>query len=231
VTFSRLLVISQCTGKKAVKVPALTRDDFADPDRLVQREHELAWVRRPAAAMYTGPQHVYLMRGVETLRRAFGDDFVDLRIVSAGYGFIEADRAICPYNVTFNDMGKAEARAWAQHLGVPRDVRAALEDVELAIFLLGSSYLDAIDLPIPARNDQRLIFLAAPSESSRLAAGAGVVTVPAGKSETARYGSGLVALKGKMFERFAEALAARRELFDEVKADDSPATFLKALGS
>jgi hypothetical protein len=34
-----------------------------------------------------------------------------------------------------------------------------------------------------------------------------------------------------MFELFAEALARRRELFGEVKADDSPATFLKALGS
>jgi hypothetical protein len=69
VTFSRLLVISSCTGAKAVKEPALTLDDFADPDRLVQREHELAWVRRPAAAMYTGWQHVYLMRGVELFRQ------------------------------------------------------------------------------------------------------------------------------------------------------------------
>jgi hypothetical protein len=231
VTFSRLLVISSCTGEKAVKVPAaLTRDDFADPDRLVQREHELARDRRPAAEMYTGWHHRYLMCGVDRLRRAFRDDFVDVRIVSAGYGLIEADRAICPYDVTFNGMGKAEAREWAQHLGVPSDVRAALEDVEVAIFLLGSRYLDAIDLPIAARNGRRLIFLAGPSESSRLA-GAGVVIVPAGKSETAKYGSGLVALKGKMFERFAEALAGRRELLGEVKADDSPATFLEALGS
>jgi hypothetical protein len=40
-----------------------------------------------------------------------------------------------------------------------------------------------------------------------------------------------VGLKGKMFELFADALARRRELFDEVKADDSAATFLEALGS
>jgi len=53
-TSSRLLVISSCTGDKAVKVPALTLDDFADPDRLAQREQELASVRRPAGAMYTG---------------------------------------------------------------------------------------------------------------------------------------------------------------------------------
>jgi len=227
--FSRLLVISQCTGKKAVDGPKLTRDDFADPDRLAQREHELAWVRLPAIDMYTGPQHVHLKHGVETLRREFGHDFLDLRIVSAGYGLIKADRPICPYDVTFNDMGKVKAREWARHLGVPSDVRAALEGVEVAIFLLGSSYLDAIDVPIDARKGQRLIFLAKRSESSRLA-GVGVVTVPAGKSETTKYRAGSVALKGKMFELFAEALASRRELLGEVKADDSPATFQRALG-
>jgi hypothetical protein len=221
---ARLLVISSCTGDKAVKAPALTLDDFADPDRLAQRERELASVRRPAAAMYTGWQHVYLMRGVDKLRRAFRSEFVELRILSAGYGLIEAHRAICPYDVTFNDMDKLQARAWARHLRVPGDVRASLEDFEVAIFLLGSRYLDAIDPPIAAHNGQRLVFLAKPSETSRLA-GAGVVIVPAGKSEATRYGSGLVALKGRMFERFAEALAGRRELFDEIKADHSPATF------
>jgi hypothetical protein len=75
-----------------------------------------------------------------------------------------------------------------------------------------------------------LIFLAKPSESSRLA-GAGVVIVPAGKDEATRYRSGLVALKGKMFERFAEAVTRRCELFDEIRVDASPATFLNALGS
>ena len=228
-TSSRLLVISSCTGDKAVKIPALTSDDFADPDRLARREDELASVRRPASVMYTGKQHVYLMRGIKELRRTFGDDFVDLRIISAGYGLILEDRAICPYDVTFNDMGKPQARAWARRLDVPRDVRTALEEVEVAIFLLGSRYLDAIDPPIAARNGQRLIFLAAPPESSRLA-GPGVVTVPAGIPET-RFGSGLVALKGKMFELFAEALARRPELFGEIKVDGSPATFLNALRS
>jgi len=230
VTFSRLLVISSCTGDKAVNEPALTRDDFADPETLAHKEHELLSVQCRAAEMYTGQLNVYLMRGVKRLRRAFGDDFVELRILSAGYGLIDEDRPICPYNVTFNDMGRREAWEWARYLGVPSDVRAALEDVEVAVFLLGSRYLKAIDLPIAARKGQRLIFLAGKSELLRLA-GPGVVTVTAGTSETTTYGAGAVALKGKMFELFADALAGRRELFDEIKADDSPATFLKALGS
>ncbi len=226
---SCLLVISSCTGDKVVNTPAeLTLEDFADADRLERREHELASFRRPASVMYTGKQHEYLMLGVDTLRQAYGDNFLDLRILSAGYGLIEEDRVICPYDVTFSKMGKPQRRAWGRRLGVHSDVRAAIEDFDVVIFLLGSDYLDAVDPPIAAREGQRLVFLAKRSESSRLA-GAGVVTVPAGQSET-RYGAGYLALKGKMFQRFAEALAGRRELFDEFKADRSSSTFLKALG-
>ena len=88
-TSPRLLVMSSCTDKKVVKAPLLTLDDFADPERLVRRERELASVQLPAAVMYAGKQHVYLMRGIEELRNAFGDRFVDLWILSAGYGLIQ----------------------------------------------------------------------------------------------------------------------------------------------
>jgi len=102
-TSSRLLVISSCTGDKEEKSPReLTLEDFADADRLARREHELASFRRPASVMYTGKQHEYLMHGVDKLRRAYGHYFVDLRILSAGYGLIDEDRVICPYDVTFS---------------------------------------------------------------------------------------------------------------------------------
>jgi hypothetical protein len=229
VTSSRLLVISSCTGDKAEKTPReLKLEDFADADRLARREHELASFRRPASVMYTGKQHKYLMLGVDKLRQIYGNNFLDLRIVSAGYGLIEENRVICPYDVTFSKMGKPQRRTWGRRLGLPGAVRAALDDYDVVIFLLGSDYLDAIDPPIAAREGQRLVFLAKPSESSRLA-GTGVVTVPAGQSET-RYGAGYLALKGKMFERFAEALAGRCELLEAIKADRSPSTFLNALG-
>ena len=46
-----------------------------------------------------------------------------------------------------------------------------------------------------------------------------------------KSGSGLVALKGKMFDHFAEAVVQRRELIDEIKTDLTSATFVNALGS
>ena len=71
----RLLLVTSCTGSKAVTHPGrLTRDDFRDPARLAAREGELAEALLPAAGMYTGQQHVQAMRGAERLRARFGRD-------------------------------------------------------------------------------------------------------------------------------------------------------------
>jgi hypothetical protein len=231
-TSYRLLVISNCSGDKAVKTPAaLNLDDFADPERLAHREHGLAPLQRPAATMYVGQQHNLVMRGVEMLSRAFGGDFVDHWIISAGYGLIHADRPICPYNARFKHVGGTRAQAaWANRLGVPRDVRTVLQGVELGILLLDSEYVDAIHPPVAATAGQRLVVLAKPSKLSQLR-GDGVVCVPTGKSEAASFGSrNLRTVKGEMFERFAQSLVRRHELFAEIKADQSSATFLNAVG-
>jgi hypothetical protein len=66
----RVVVVTSCTGEKAAS-PAypLTLQDFAEGGaRLACREKELAAYQRSAAALYTGQQHVRLMRGVQTFR-------------------------------------------------------------------------------------------------------------------------------------------------------------------
>ena len=53
-------------------------------EKVAEREKELADYLVSAEEMYTGQQHVRLMRGIE----AIGRDKVDLNILSAGYGFL-----------------------------------------------------------------------------------------------------------------------------------------------
>lgn len=118
---------------------------------------------------------------------------------------------------------------WARRLRVAGAVREAVRGKDLVIFLLGSRYLDALEPPIAADTGQRLIFLAKPSEATRLA-GDGVVVVPAGRDQATRYGAGLVSLKGRMFERWAKAVARSPQLLDETRRDATPATFLRILG-
>ena len=158
--------------------------------------------------MYTGEQHRKMMAGVAAIRARFGPEAVTLRIVSAGYGLIDENRPIAPYNVTFSGMGKGAIHHWARHLGVPQAVRSALGNFGLVIFLLGSDYLTAIDPPLEPRAGQRLVFLAKQGESQRLTR-RGVTVVPLGKPETAEFGAGFVSLKGRVFQLVAESLATR----------------------
>jgi Family of unknown function (DUF6884) len=223
----RFLVISSCTDQKAVDSPErLTLADFADRTRFASREAALQPLARPAAEMYTGQQHVLLMRGVRRLRQEFGTQAVKVLIVSAGYGLIDESRMIVPYEATFKGMHKQHALAWAAHLGIPKAVCEAISSWRLAIVMLGEDYLRVIEPPLKAAGSQRLVFLAKPTWAGRLGS---AVVVPTGISQASEFGAGLVALKGRMFEIFASALIGDPALFDAVLGDSSNKTFLSAL--
>jgi len=206
----------------------LSVEDFREASQLRGGEARLSRWRFPTVDMYTGPQHIHVPAGVDALHRRLGAGAVRLKIISAGYGLLDEDAPVVPYEVTFNAMSRPEARAWARCLGIPGDVRRACAGHDLVIFLLGSRYVDALDPPLAAAPGQRLVFLVRPGDEPRLAA-PGVTVVPAGQAET-RYGAGMVALKGKMFRLFATAIAQAGEaVLEDVMQYDTPEAFFQAL--
>ena len=72
-----LLVVSSCTDEKDVRdCPSLLKEaDFDDPAALLHRETELNLRALPAAKLYTGWQHRYMMKGVgcDQAEVRFGD--------------------------------------------------------------------------------------------------------------------------------------------------------------
>src|SRR5438046_10098479 len=68
----RVLILTTCTGQKAAAHDrALTLRDFRrGSGHVAAREAELAALLTPAEQMYTGQQHVRLMRGIRALRAA-----------------------------------------------------------------------------------------------------------------------------------------------------------------
>lgn len=224
----RVLVITSCTGQKAVTTrDALRMEDFDDHARLAAREVELGPFQRPAGTMYTGQQHVRAMRGVRALRRAAGVGAVDVAIVSAGYGVVDEQRSIAPYDVTFTGMSAAAIGRRGARLGVPIAARALLPGHDVVFLLLGSDYLTALAPPLTASADQRLVYLAKPDERRVTRES---VVVPAGKTEAGRYGAGLVALKGRMLELIGAAvLRDGAPVLERIKADEKPATVIALL--
>ncbi len=215
-----ILVITSCTGDKAtVGHPGLQLSDFQDPERLKRAEGILQDLMRPAGLMYTGQQHVHAMIGVQLLRGTLGADAVKICILSAGYGVIDEDRLIAPYDVTFSGMPRSEARRWARQIGAADSIRTRLPGHDLVIVLLGSLYLEAVDPPLPAVGGQRVIYFAKAAERGRLTRTGGVLVL-AGARESTRYGMGLIGLKGRMLELFAQAVTHEgQSVVDAVCAD------------
>jgi hypothetical protein len=162
--------------------------------------------------------------GVNAIRRRFGSAACALKIVSAGYGLVDEDRSLVPYEATYQRKRPRWISERAQRLGIPQALRQAIRDFEVVVFLLGKEYLIAVHPPslVPARN-QRVIFLA---PRTSLPSCPDATIVPAGLEET-RYGAGLVALEGKMFELFAYGLCSRPDGWNEVVTDLTAEPFLR----
>jgi hypothetical protein len=226
----RILIITSCTGEKrepAADADLLTLDDFRlGPEHVAARERACQGLT-PAGSLYTGSQHVRLMRGIERLRSSGLPVDVDLAIVSAGYGVVPEHRDLASYEATFIGMSKRERRAWATTLGIPESVRSLLESpFDLALVLLGNDYLDAAQLPSDLQPGGPVIAFCAAASAASLGATPGVTPVPLDKTDAKTFQCGLVGLKGEVAARLLEAITTGITSLEEA-IDDPRATLAR----
>lgn len=210
----RILVITSCTGEKSVSSErALTLEDFKQGRRHVaRREKELKELLCPAEALYTGQQHVRLMRGVQAFRESRlssnGDDVLDLEILSAGYGIVSGETRLAPYEATFQGMPKGELREWARELGIPAAFRNTVAaPYDLGLILLGDDYLSTCDLDGSVEFGGPTLLFCGGATRKRLPDLANVRPVVLSNPEAKRFSCGLVALKGELACRLLSSLA------------------------
>lgn len=216
----KILVLTSCTGEKKFKPEnQLTMADFEkiSSKEFKQREKELSAYKLPAEEMYTGQQHLRLLRGLKLMTDASkGDISIDLKILSAGYGLLDDTASIVPYEMTFSGMKAKQLRNWADFLKIPEKVLSAIEDYELSIFLLGKEYLKAIKFPKTLNTKATLVFLAGKGSETLLPTGPNIKTVFLGNADTRRMGAGLVALKGRAMEILGEKAAEAPSIFEKL---------------
>jgi hypothetical protein len=162
-----------------------------------------------AESLYTGQQHVRLMRGVRALREA--GTTVDVWIVSAGHGVVHGSEPLAPYNRTFQGRPTTERRDMASDLNIPADVRTVLgQATELAIVTLSEEYLDACGLASDITVGGPLLLLCSTSASLRVPGIFNGVVIPLRTAHTRDFHCGYVGLKGEVAGRLLWALAEER---------------------
>lgn len=214
----RILVVTSCTGEKRFKPEnQLVLEDFKDSTRLQKRENQLVNFACRAGQIYTGAQHLQVMEGVGLLRQSFGQEAVDLRILSAGYGLIREDKNIVPYEVTFNTMKRSEVDEWAKFLKIHSMFEKAIAGYDLVFVLLGDNYLRSLSLPVETSLDQTLVFLASKTSATYIRdLVAQTFILPLSNVQAKQYSYGLVGLKGFLFKRFAENVAKQPQLLKQI---------------
>jgi len=215
---TRILVITSCTGEKLVEADgALTLDDFQQGgDHLTQRERSLRELMTSAETLYTGQQHVRLMRGVQAFRgRSREDgrtDSLDLWVLSAGYGLVPGNRKLAPYECTFQGMKSKDLRTWADRLGVPAAIRGLLaQPFDLALINLGDAYLEACHLGLDVTLGGPTILFCGTAAAKRLPRLDQLRFVTLSNPQAKRFSCGLVGLKGEVSGRLLERLAREPE--------------------
>jgi hypothetical protein len=214
----KVTVITSCTGeKKSFPETQLKQEDFThihDIESFSAKETALNEYRTSAEEIYTGQQHLRLMKGINFYRENFGAENVDLWILSAGYGLIPAAREVVPYECTFQGMKPAEIKDWSAHLNIKEAARKVFaEPSDLTLVLLGDSYLKALDLDDSFEFAGPTVFLCS-NGSQKLVKGKGEVKViPLSNKEAKRFSCGLVALKGELASRILMRLISEGEDF------------------
>jgi hypothetical protein len=221
-----LLVVGSCTDKKDIRdCPySLTEADFDDPATLSRRETDLNQWALPAVRLYTGWQHRYMMTGVNAIRNRFSMATCALQIISAGYGLVDEDRSLVPYEATFQQKRPRWICERAQKLGIPQALRQAIRDFEVVIFLLGKEYLLSTQPPLVPEPKQRFVFLTSKRDIPMHPTS---TVVPAGRDECRAFRCVGTRLKGKMFELFAYGLCGRPEAWSNMLTDPTAETFLR----
>lgn len=196
-------IITSCTGEKAVTSPSeLTMADFMRGSAHVrQREQELASLMCPAGTLYIGEQHKRLMKGVLSARsRGIS---IDVRILSAGYGFVKENQLLAPYNATFNGMRKGELAAWAESLAVHADLLKILAmPADLVLILLGEKYQRACRLDLVPSLLTRIVALTGAAAARNISEAIQPVVLKEG--HTRQFNAGLIGLKGECARRILE---------------------------
>lgn len=180
-----ILIVSSCTSSKKYNEECLVKNGLES-------------VLCTARDMYKGEQHVCVIKGIDYLREHIKEE-IDLKIVSAGYGLINENEIIKPYDITFSNKKDYEIKEMSEERNINHDINNIINNYDLVIVLLGKNYLKACQFEkIDIKT--KIVFFAPTSIKSLIPKGRNVYMVDAGEMMRNKYGCNMISLKGHMFE-------------------------------
>jgi hypothetical protein len=141
----RILVVGSCSkGKLKQYSDAPTCGDLESKESLIKWQSLLSNSVVKAREMYTGRLNQELVKGVDLLRQIKGLK-IQLHIVSAGFGIVNENELIPPYDCSFSGMRKHEILARADNLKIEYDfAQICSAGFDIIYLAVGKNYLIAL---------------------------------------------------------------------------------------
>ena len=170
--------------------------------------------------MYQGKGHLHLMKGVRRLRNTFGQGIVDVRIISPGYGLLNEEDLIVPYDYDFSDDPIWKIKQRSNQLKIHSKIECSLSRYDLAFFLLSKAYVTACKPPFDVQRPAVQIFLVAEGAQKKIPANRPYIHAVCAREKLVDQlpGANKYNLKEVVFERLCKVACDRGlEVFEEVK--------------
>ncbi len=219
----RVLVIGSCGKRKRFQSPeAPTCKDITDKLDLYEWAKKLLPLTCPAREMYLGNQARELGTGVDLLR-TIKNIAVHYHILSAGFGFLDENDVIPPYECSFSTMRKSQIQERSRTLSIIEDFKKITSKrYDLSYIALGSRYLTALG---PNWHDDLsgtiITFASTPKNDMILKLPADAETVKIFSSAGHRI-HGIAGFKGDLLRILAEYALAQGSPYSEVVNWTSP---------
>ena len=175
--------------------------------------------RAPAIELYEGREHKKIRAGLRKIRKdsQYGETTVDLYIISTKHGLIKEDRVIDPYDVPNNSSPVLNGEGRSK---LHQDVETLIKDYDLVFFLLGATYVRALQLPFNVPNAVTQVFLIfTRTKGYRNLIPECLQNYEAVELHAREFKNGYTA-KGLVFNKLCETACSQGfHLFEEVKKD------------
>lgn len=211
----RVLIVDQCSGTKDYPegYPVIEQSETrnADSDDVL-REFGIDGIK--SKDLYSGKQQKRISDSVRILEKK--ENEVKRVFISAGFGLVDADQRLPPYEATFNSMSKSEIAERTESFRLTERLINLIngEDFDIVFFPLGSKYYEVLELEqlLTSISSDVMVVLFNQEEvenSHRQA-----VSIPARTEQGKQFGSTVVGLKGTYLKNFATALDSTESSVD-----------------
>ena len=208
----RILIIDQCSGTKSYPAdhPVVDQEKTQNEDAegLLQ---SLGIEGIRAKDLYDGKQQRRITEAVHALTTKGHN--VERFFVSAGFGLVNEDQRLPPYEATFNSMSQAEIAEREERFQLTQRLSELIDTggFDIVFLALGAKYYDTIDLngllsSTPVETTV-VLFNQEDLEGKYEQA----ISVAARTEEGKQFGSAVIGLKGTYLKNFSAALSGSKE--------------------